>query len=64
MAWNAPRILNAPIRWKFSHLNQSLSTGFAGAQPAQGVPSSSAGVRGVDASVLSVVLVRTGVLCI
>lgn len=49
------------MRCKFSHLNHRRITGFAGVRPAQRVPSRSSLVRGVDASAVSVRLVRTGV---
>lgn len=60
-AWNAPRTLNAPMRWKFSALKNSRNFGFAGVSPAHWVPCSASGVCGVDARVVNVVLVRMGV---
>ncbi len=60
-AWKAPRTLNAPIRWKFSHLKKNLILGCAGIWPSKGVPRRASGVCGVDARVERVVDVRTGV---
>lgn len=61
-AWNAPRTLKAPIFWKFSALKNSRILGFAGSCPSHGVPFSASGDCGVDARLLSVVLVSTGVV--
>ena len=49
------------MRWKFSHLKNSLMFGFAGSCPSQSVPLSASAVCGVDARFDNVVLVCTGV---
>jgi hypothetical protein len=60
-AWKAPRTLNAPMRWKFSHLKNRRIFGFAGSCPSHCVPFSASCVCGVDARFDSVVFVRMGV---
>lgn len=54
-AWNAPRALKTPIRCRFSHLNHSRITGFAGFWPLAPWD------LGVDAMVFNARLVSTGV---
>lgn len=54
--------MNAPIFWKFSALKNSLILGFAGSCPSHGVHFNASGDCGVDARLLSVVLVSTGVV--
>lgn len=60
-AWNAPRALKAPIRWKFSHLKKNRNCGHAGSWPSNGVPTKASEVCGVEAIVLRVVQVNNGV---
>jgi len=62
-AWNAPRTLNAPMRWKFSALKNSFIFGFAGSCPSHCVPLNASGLCGVHARFVNVVLVRIGVRC-
>lgn len=56
-AWNAPRTLNAPMRWKFSHLKNNRIFGVAAFLPSHCVSRSASAVCGVDAMLFSVVFV-------
>lgn len=60
-AWNAPRALNAPTRCRFSHLKKRRIFGLAGVSCSVSPDNGEEGSCGVDASVLSVVLVSSGV---
>jgi hypothetical protein len=60
-AWNAPRTLNAPMRWRFSHLKNSRTLGLAGVWPSHCVLFNASAVCGLDARLFNVVLVRMGV---
>ena len=56
-AWKAPRILKAPLRWRFSHLKKREILGWE-----RGVEFKDEGwFCGEEARVLRVVLVRRGV---
>ena len=60
-AWEAPRILKAPIFWKFSHLKKRLIFGLAGDRPSLGVPTSPSAVCGDEAMSFRAEEVMTGV---
>ena len=60
-AWEAPRILKAPIFWKFSHLKKRLIFGRAGDRPSSGVPISASAFCGDEAMSFKADEVRTGV---
>jgi hypothetical protein len=51
------------MRWKFSHLKKNRILGFAGTEPSKGVPFKASVDCGVEAMLLSVREVRTGVTC-
>lgn len=66
--WKAPRVLKAPARWRFSALRKRESLGCEGREGGEswglveGVEEEEGrGERGVEARVLRVELVRTGV---